>query len=1309
MNEDFMNDDNLTRNELALWKFAFKFIKKLLPKCRGDSNLLLGIVLRIFQRFQIFPTNLNSEELEVITKGIDLMKMITNPEENYLPQYLIAAHLSHEISTTVHPNPTPSPPVGNSPPLLPQKPTIVYGYVHWCLASFARTYSVIRNNVASLLTLTDFAEVCRLYGPIREEEAIDFKEVPFIHQIYMTDSYQGVYSSQTLNKIFNNLHYLLREGAPSHITRGQAISNADLKACINSGGSIEGAGISDPLCTAHILRTRAIINNDKSGDDDGWWTEWQHFADQFYTYVEKGVLDFERFIHSLHRSQKQENFQENALVWMIMQCNHLDSVKRILKEDLDRKLSANFGCFVPILYHFLAPIPAMPSNEPDLKECAGASLMYQILLALTTTSSPDQRKFLTEYLQRVQGGKIQNYRKTWDKAQENDKNQPFDYANLHNGNMKTWSFIWILSSITPQQISTSIVEYLNRPQELSSYSHFPCNPELTYKGRYIPIPLNPLAHLSIKCRCTIFESMEAIILNGKDSSEIAPSIVETYVRLLYMSPDPRKSFQNLLNAMSSPTLEPFKLQIFVEMLNFRLIRFIKFQSLVSEVITTIIPWFSKVIHPQIFSGLEVLALKLLPHWSNVRREKNVKPDQMNFGENINRCCIPLFARTLKTKPVHFYHRFADPKEFVKRFSQLSSAGSIPQATLVHFPSILQESIREVESSMVKDPNSTYPVVTRDRVREEFKNFKDQFTFSSNFEEKFVNRYNQNPYAKAYFLPVLWLIMKEQRNQELAYVNGATKVLNHFSPQEMSALTYNFVNFLLDESQLQGYPKSTTTDYKPALSPLVNETFDYLRKYIWNYNIFSFETMVMALLSRISDDPNAVLLLECLLFDEFFVLRVRELLNSTSTRDFWLEESPFVKNCDFYAKFPEKKIYLPVCYSNVVLRSIPMLDYVFGRLIEAGQKKTITKIINDYSKLYNLHHDNPSEFVQDTLCYYYDNPLMTPDMKIQFLRLLDSSNVIFTETFKAYLSDPSKDNSVFAATYFEKMISNTGHVISQGNIASVTSSKPTRTAFHAFEEFPTFTQCMVTGALLEILVLPLSASQISNHLIGNVFGSKMKAFPNVNAVALLLSQLPQQFHDVILEKSIQVVKSDKLLLGHEKEYTLDSFSLAFANNYSPNMSTSIDNEANKVLVLLQLFFHYSTVTNTCFIERLILACRPFQSVQQVFFVCKLVGPFIHRMRTNSQLVKNFLKLLFDCIKDIDGVLCELLWNRCSTEKDINSPLNLFDVVVDFLHHLSYSFEGDSNQYFGQELESVYRTFSPDLQWAFSHIFNKSARE
>ena len=123
-----------------------------------------------------------------------------------------------------------------------------------------------------------------------------------------------------------------------------------------------------------------------------------------------------------------------------------------------------------------------------------------------------------------------------------------------------------------QPIATAIFDHLVR-QEPATENTLPA--DTVFRARTRPISVQFLAHLSIRCRQRVLELIEAVFYSDKpNSSEAkAPALVETYARLLYIAPGSRNKYKLQYNLRTS---EPTRFHTLLELLNFRLFRFIKY-------------------------------------------------------------------------------------------------------------------------------------------------------------------------------------------------------------------------------------------------------------------------------------------------------------------------------------------------------------------------------------------------------------------------------------------------------------------------------------------------------------------------------------------------------------------------------------------------------------------------------------------------------------------------------------------------------------------------------------------------------------
>lgn len=93
-----------------------------------------------------------------------------------------------------------------------------------------------------------------------------------------------------------------------------------------------------------------------------------------------------------------------------------------------------------------------------------------------------------------------------------------------------------------------------------------------------------------------------------------------------------------------------------------------------------------------------------------------------------------------------------------------------------------------------------------------------------------------------------------------------------------------------------------------------------------------------------------------------------------------------KNLQFHQNYPEKflsdEITTPVCFGNVCLRFLPVLDVVIHRLIEFSTNQTmkaLENILDSVGCLYK-YHERPIAYLYNTLYYYEAKLRDCPSLK-----------------------------------------------------------------------------------------------------------------------------------------------------------------------------------------------------------------------------------------------------------------------------------------------------------------------------------------
>ena len=172
----------------------------------------------------------------------------------------------------------------------------------------------------------------------------------------------------------------------------------------------------------------------------------------------------------------------------------------------------------------------------------------------------------------------------------------------------------------------------------------------------------------------------------------------------------------------------------------------------------------------------------------------------------------------------------------------------------------------------------------------------------------------------------------------------------------------------------------------------------LDELIWKYQIIAFEHVLFALVRGHRErDTTALKILDYLLLkSENFSERVEYFVSLKFEPRYWVEDDHYDKMMKYLEKYPEFFQYeayamngyengnselnppsatnMPIYYSTIIRRTLPILDIVIGRLIELGEKEFLVRLLDKYRYLYR-YHQTLLAFVRDLLCYYYSVPII----------------------------------------------------------------------------------------------------------------------------------------------------------------------------------------------------------------------------------------------------------------------------------------------------------------------------------------------
>jgi hypothetical protein len=154
----------------------------------------------------------------------------------------------------------------------------------------------------------------------------------------------------------------------------------------------------------------------------------------------------------------------------------------------------------------------------------------------------------------------------WFKQIKNDKID-FDQENL---DMEKILKISVISNFSSNQMTDHLVEKLKGDEIIKEL----CGKKFVYTTSLLsPIPIKLIAQMGIKARYRLLDQLVDIVKRISNNILPSPSLLETLVRTLYLTSDPK--YNLLLFKCLVGDNNELKLNIYLELINYRLFRYIK--------------------------------------------------------------------------------------------------------------------------------------------------------------------------------------------------------------------------------------------------------------------------------------------------------------------------------------------------------------------------------------------------------------------------------------------------------------------------------------------------------------------------------------------------------------------------------------------------------------------------------------------------------------------------------------------------------------------------------------------------------------
>ncbi|XP_010681926.2 mediator of RNA polymerase II transcription subunit 23 isoform X1 [Beta vulgaris subsp. vulgaris] len=1116
----------------------------------------------------------------------------------------------------------------------------------------------------------------------------------------------------------------------------------------------------DMICEATVDRIVELLKMTNS--ESNCWQEWLIFSDIFFFLMKSGCIDFVDFVDKLVSRLIEDDhhiLRTNHVTWLLAQIIRVELVMNALNND-SRKVETT----KKILSFHREDKSSDPNNPQSILLDFISSCQNLRIWSLNTLTR--------DHLNNEQLQKGKQIDEWWRQVSKGER--MLDYMNMDD---RSIGMFWVVSYTMAQPACEMVMNWLNSAgTEVLQVSGLQPNERLVMMRETSPLPISLLSGFSINLCMKLAYQMEDSLFSG----QVIPSIamVETYTRLLLIAPYSlfRSHFSHLTQRNPSTLSKPLATLLVLEILNYRLLPLYRYEgknkSLMYDVTKIVAALKGKRGDHRLFRLAENLCMNLILSLRDFFSVKKEGKGPTEFTETLNRIAIISLATIIKTRGIAESEHLLYLPAMVEQILS-SSQHTWSEKTLRYFPPVLRDTL------VGRVDKRGLAIQAWQQAETTVINQCTQL-LSPSADPTYVVTYISHsfPQHRQYLCAGAWILMHGHPES----INSANlaRVLREFSPEEVTANIYTMVDVLLHHIQVEMHAH--------ALQDLLMKASSNLAFFIWTHELLPLDILVLALIDR-DDDPHALHIAITLLDRQELQQRLKLFFLTRGPPEHWLFSGMF-KRVDLQKALGNHlswKERFPVIFDDIAARLLPVIPLVVYRLIENDAMEHAERVLVMYKQLL-AYHPLRFTFVRDILAYFYGH--LPGKLIVRILNVLDISKIPFSESFPQHialsnsstcpppdyfaslllglvnnvippLSSSSKSGSILDASYLSaRSPPNKTPVPNQSGQTNVSEVQK---AFYQIQDPGTYTQLVLETAVMELLSLPVSASQIVASLVQIVVhiqstllqsSSASHGTPNssgqtsvlptspsggstdsmnasrstapvsglntsnfvsrsgytcqplscllIQACGLLLAQLPQDFHiQLYLEVSRLVKECWWLTDGNRSPNELDS-----AVNYAlldPTWAAQ-DNTSTaigNVVGLLHSFFSNLPQEWLEGAHVIIKQLRPITSVAMLRIAFRIMGPLLPRLANAHTLFNKTLSLLLGAVVDVFGKTAQPSVPALASE--------IID-LIDFLHHVvHYEGQGGPVQPTSKPRPEVLVLFSraleslrPDVQHLLSHL-------
>ncbi|XP_063877362.1 mediator of RNA polymerase II transcription subunit 23-like [Scylla paramamosain] len=810
-------------------------------------------------------------------------------------------------------------------------------------------------------------------------------------------------------------------------------------------------------------------------------------------------------------------------------------------------------------------------------------------------------------------------------------------------------------------------------------------------GSTSPLSITLLDSLTVHVKMSLVHNISQHIqkqAQHKSGIALAPALIETYARLLVYTEIESIGIKNFINSLLPVVYKSHVWSILHALLEMFIHRIhhsppqYRIQLLSTIHHMTAVPLNTMTQMTQLHLCMESVALRLItglgnsevmPSLTRYTFCSDTKPTLISTdSEELNRVLVLTMARAIHVTGCDSSGDSARwCVDFLKSVMAQTSH-TWANHTLQCLPPVIAEFYHQCAA-----PRENMHTLKK-AVEEEYRKWK-----SMSNENDIIAHFSLQHSTSLFLCLIFKMVLDTDRVPNIAY-----KVLERVGPRQLAAHVRTLCDFLVLEFS------------NSAGGQHVTKYVDTMNAIIWMYNIVPIDRLMLCLALRTQEGSEAHV---CFFIIQLLLLKPAELRNRVqefvkeNTPDHWRQNNWYEKHMAFHRKFPEKFSpesilaeqgtltaqyqTLPIYFSNVCLRFLPVLDIIIHRFLELHQvHKNLETILERLGMLYKFH-DRPITYLYNTLHYYENKLRERPNLKRRLVvAVIMSQQEIrpqgwaLTEAYRQYLARPPDDITWNPElSYYTALVR---------RLVNTMQGKPIFPSIEwRFNEFANSGAHALHVSCVELMALPSNPTIVANMLL-NVLFKGYCDIPQgeleewINAIGLILTWLPEPYWIVVHDRIIELLQTSNLTTSGNGN--LNPFTML---NLHQLQSSFSDTSAALTLALVHSFWHHASFGQVGRIPQLMRErIRPILTTEeQLVVVCHLIGPFLQRF--NSELARKVFDVtieLYEAVAKVDRSVTELKY---------------MDPICDVLYHIKYMFTGDSIK---TDVEGIIRSLRPALQ-------------